>query len=166
MDPALSPVTTLSPEASQRCLRVGRLMGVAAGSFWTLFLLTRLGDMTAGVALWRTTLVLVPTFAVGAWFGAYMGEQLARFLVGRSVRPVVSIPCGAVGGAVAGAVVLALDWLIFFALAHLLDVVDFDGAGLGASVLNAVMMGATLGAMVGAWLGATFGIFVTLQLRK
>ena len=159
-------VPSLSPEANLRCLRVGRLMGMAAGSFWTLFLLTRLGEFNAGVSLWRTTLVLIPTFAVGAWFGAATGELLARFLLGRTVRPAVSIPLGAVGGAVSGAVVLALDWLVFFTLAHLLKVVDADGGGLGESVLNAVMMGATLGAMVGVWLGTTFGIFVTLQCRR
>lgn len=149
-----------------RCLRVGRLMGLAAGSFWTFFILTRFGEFVGDAALWRATTVLVPTLVVGAWLGATLGEVLARVLVNRKVRTLVTVPLGAVGGAVAGAVVLMLDWVVFFGLAGKLGLMDVGNLGQGGTLLAAVRIGAEVGAMVGAWLGAAYGIFVTMQCRR
>lgn len=160
------PPASVPQDASLRCRRVGRLMGLAAGSFWSFFVLTRFGEFVGDAALWRGTVVLVPTLAVGAWLGAVLGELLARLLLERPVRPLVTIPLGVAGGAAAGAVVLVLDWLVFFGLSGRLEVVDFSDGGLGEGLAAAVWIGAEVGAMVGAWLGAAYGLFVTMQCRK
>jgi hypothetical protein len=157
----------LSPAARDRCLRVGRIAGTAAGTFWTLFLLTRLGeDFAADTSPAEIGVVLLVQLGVGAWLGSRLGAWLARLLVGRTVKPSITLTLGLGGGALAGAAVLIPVWVLFYGLSHMLGTVDYEGLGLGKLLLYVVVMGALIGALAGAWLGAIFGFFVLFQGRR
>jgi len=146
----------------ERCLRAGRIIGGAAGSFMGMAQIYWSATGMSGVhgPVWKNVVTGVPSSLIGGYVGAKTTEWMAGKLLDDKPGPGRAVWRGALYGAAAGAVTFTAEMIPLLIIGHYMDTIHFNMDQdlivfklLGASVLGGLVYGGTFGAMGGAVYG-------------
>ena len=157
-----------------RCIRLGQWLGGLAGGVWILVLtvaaLLGFGPREGGDPAWQawqTLAICVPAGLAGTIAGVLMGRWVGSKLADPSRKTAFSMVVGAGVGAVAGAVILGVELLLFYGIGSATGGIHFrDDVNLVEIAIGCAAYGALCGAMIGVLPGILLGILISVYLKS